>query len=516
MSGMMELYDDAREPSRSARLLTKVQADPALPALGSAVVQVVQIASGDDDAVQKLSHFILSDVSLTQKVLSAANTVEYRTQSRPQVTTVSRAIFLLGFDAVKTIALAMLLVEGLTGAAAQLARQELQQALAASLTGRELAKRSGRRDGEEAAIVALFKNFGRLLVAVHDPRGYQEIMTQSAEADPSAVAVRVLGCGFETLAEAVLRDWQIPGTIIQALAPLPSGVLRRPAGEQEWLQQVGGFSAELASRLFSGKPGDLAVRQRQLLSRYGAALQLDARALDDLARHVAQEATALAYSIDPAGLAAPQGEGGATAAETTDLHEFLLMPHASEEAEPQPEPERYPSGKPLHANDLLLAGVQDITEALAGGKLSREALMMLLAEVLLGAMGFRFVAVCVKQPGVQQFHAQVAVGQNSMARRNGFVLPVAGGNDLFHLAMQNNVDITISDASQPNVRALLPGTCAELTAGALSLVILPLILGGRPFGFVYADRALEAPEGVSAGEAALMKTLKAQLLARLT
>jgi len=45
--------------------------------------------------------------------------------------------------------------------------------------------------------------------------------------------------------------------------------------------------------------------------------------------------------------------------------------------------------------------------------------------------------------------------------------------------------------------------------------VLPLVVQRKPFGFFYADRALPAPEGVPADEAALIKTLKGQVLAAL-
>src|SRR3954468_15700860 len=87
-------------------LLQKFSSDSDLLALGSSVSRVVRLASADDEATRTLAYSILSDVALTQKILRLANTVFYRTASSTPVTTISRAIFLLGFDTVKTSALA--------------------------------------------------------------------------------------------------------------------------------------------------------------------------------------------------------------------------------------------------------------------------------------------------------------------------------------------------------------------------------------------------------------------------
>jgi HD-like signal output (HDOD) protein len=96
-----------------AALLQKVCGNEEMFALGSAIARVVQMATSDDQGTHDLAHYVLSDVALTQRILRLANTVRYRTASGLSVTTVSRAISLLGFDNVRTVALAMLLVDAL-------------------------------------------------------------------------------------------------------------------------------------------------------------------------------------------------------------------------------------------------------------------------------------------------------------------------------------------------------------------------------------------------------------------
>lgn len=189
------------------RLFRKINAEADLPALGGSVSRVVQMTSSDDEAVRSLARFILSDVALTQKVLRIANTVSYRTASGTPVTTVSKAIFILGFETVKTAALAMILVDRLASRHAKAVRSELSHALCASIVGREMARRSQFKDAEEAAIAALFKNIGRLLVAAHEPHAYDRIarLVEAGSHTPAQASLEVLGCSFELLAEAVLR-----------------------------------------------------------------------------------------------------------------------------------------------------------------------------------------------------------------------------------------------------------------------------------------------------------------------
>ena len=519
------------------RLLEKIADDSDLPALGASIARVVQLASSNDESVRSLASFVLSDVALTQKILRLANSVSYRVSSTP-VTTISRAIFLLGFDTVKTSALAILLADGMSGKRGQSVRAELQHALSASIVGREMARRSHFKDAEEAAVAALFKNMGRLLVAAHDHLLYREIATliESGKQTPAQASMKVLGCSFEMLAESVLQEWQIPDTIIQSLKPLPQGILKAAKTRQEWMQQVAAFSTAAATLIpHMSDPGQDAA-SRALLTRFGAALTLDQDKMTELFDTVARESRALNDNTEllslPAAPAAASGDAAkATPAEHSDeqqqedttlaenaehgLPAELLLAVASDPRNLQTDL-RHASGKPVNARDLLMAGVQDVTEMMASGRCQVNDLIMLALETLYRSMGFRFATVCLRDAKTNQFRARISLGENDAARQAGFVFSAVSSRDLFHLAIENDADLMIADATSPKIRDLIPGWHRMLLPDARSFIVLPLVVHKKPFGLFYADRVQVAPEGVPSDETALIKTLKGQVLAALS
>ncbi len=518
-SSRMEISDDAR--AARDRLLRKITADNDLPALGSSVAKVVELASSDDDSVRELAHFLLSDVALTQKVLRLSNTVCYRTASGVPVTTISRAIFLLGFDTVKTSALAILLVDGLKGRQGRSVRTELSFALSASVIGREMARRSHFKDAEEAAVAALFKNMGRLLVASHDHDLYADIaqLTETGNLSPSQASMQVLGCSFDMLAESVLQEWQIPDTIINALNPLPQGILKPAKARPEWLQQVAAFSTAAAALIPRMTEPGADVASRALLARFGGALNLDPERLTELLATVALETKALTQNADllfgepseePQSEENDAGEGDMHADTGLPL-ELLLVTGQAEGADDA----RHPSGKPIHARVLLMAGVQDVTEMMASGRCKVNDLIMLALETLYRGMGFRFATVCLRDVKTNQFRARIALGENNAALQNGFAFAAGGKRDLFTLAMENDADLVIADATNPKIASLIPDWHRTLLPQTRSFIVLPLIVQKIPFGFFYADRICVAPEGVPPDETALIKTLKGQVLAAL-
>jgi len=508
------------------RLLQSIGEDNDLPSLGASVARVVQLASSDDEAVRGLASFVLSDVALTQKILRIANTVEYRTYSTAPVTTISKAIFLLGFDVIKTAALAMLLVDGMSGKRAYSVRTELAHALSASVIGRELARRSPFRDAEEAAVAALFKNMGRLLVAAHDHALYSEIavLVEKSGHTPTQASMQVLGASFEMLGESVLQEWQIPDTIISALNPLPQGVLRPAKSRGEWMQQVAAFSTAAATLMARPyKPGPDPAR-KALLTRFGAALNLDEESMGLLFAKVMQESRILyeqtnlvltsASENDGEGLYADQSLADAEMAEEEGgLPSELLMAMEPEESEKKLE--RYPSGKPLNAREQLMTGVQDVTEMMASGRCKVNDLMVLVLETIYNSMGFRFATICVRDAKTGQYRARISLGENNAARQAAFTFQTSSARDVFQLAMENNADVVIADTSATKIRDLLPSWYRTQFSDTRSFIVLPLVVQSKPFGFFYADRAVLAPEGVPSDETSLIRTLKSQVLAAL-
>jgi len=497
--------------SQRERLLRKINEESELPSLGVAIAKVIQITSSGEDSVAQLAHYVLSDVGLTQKILRLSNTVQYRTNSGGAVTTVSRSIFLLGFNTVKTSAMAMLLVDRFKDKAQAVnVRKELVRSLCASIIGREIANRGRFPDGEEAAVAALFKNIGRVLVASFDHSLYLHIqqLIDAGEVLPSDAVQVLLGCSFERFGEMALQEWKIPEAIIQSLGPLPKGELRRATHRNDWLKQVASFSDSLAEIMIMGRH-DVPGYAETLLNRFGKVLEMEPKALELMLEKVEAETRELAKSLN---ISLPDGfEEAEEASNGQEVPiEFVLK---TEELVSPDQSARYPSGKPYNARDLLLAGIQDVTHMLSSDDFHLNDLILLVLETLYTSMGFRFATVCLRDMKAGYYVSRVAVGEKYVERQKGFRFPIKPEADLFHLAIGNNVDVMIENSNLPKIRNLLPPWHQTLLPDARSFIVLPLVIQKKMLGFIYADRTVPAEEGVPADETALIKTLKSQLLA---
>ncbi len=506
--------------STKDRLLEAVNNDPDLPALGSSISRIVQLSSSDEESIRKLAYYVLSDVSLTQKILRLSNSVTFRASSSKVVTSITKAIFLLGFNTVKTCALALLLVDGMSGKRAEHVRTELIYALAASMVGRELAKYSCFKDAEEIAVAALFKNIGRLLLAAYDQDQYQEMMTliKQGSHTPEQASMKVLNFSLDKFAETILEQWDIPSSIIQALKT-KTDTLKTPENRQEWMQQAAELSERAVPLIFPIETSEKVKLEDKLLARFGQAFNLDKSKLHMLITDAAGETRALGtnaqltaddenkeISTDTANTESETGY------EEDVLGDFVFESEKSDAVEIA---QCHPSGKPFNADALLLAGIQDVTEVMAAGDYKLNDLIMLVLETFYNSLGFRFITLCLRDTKKNQYRARSSLGKNNAHYQQNFVFSSVLSDDLFCLSMERNVDLLISDATVQKVRKLKPRWHIDLLPDANSFIVLPLVINKVPVGLFYADREHKAPEGVTPEEMQLIKTLKGQVIAAL-
>jgi hypothetical protein len=248
---------------------------------------------------------------------------------------------------------------------------------------------------------------------------------------------------------------------------------------------------------------------RALLTRYGAALNIDADQMEDLFTRVQSQMTGLLQSMN----LQPQPRVEEHI-ESDGLPNVLLL--ATMDSGVAAEETFHPSGKPHNARELLLAGVQDVTQMRASGEARLNDVILAVLETLYRSMGFRFATVCLKDPRSGQFRARVSFGEEHQRREAGFAFPMAPSRDLFHLSMDNDADLMIADAGSAKIRELLPAWHRALLPDARSFIVLPLVIGKMKLGLFYADRVHPAPEGVPPDETLLIKALKGQVLVAMT
>lgn len=490
-----------------------------LPTFGSSVSRLVKLSSSSNGSIKELSEFVLSDVSLTQRILRLSNSVNFRALSGHEVTSISKAIHLLGLETVKTCATAIILVDNMPGKKAQCVRNELAHALTASVIGRELAKRIHFKDAEEVAIAALFKNIGRLLVAAYDEELYEDTMAlvKMGIQTPAQASKLKLGYSFDMITEIALEKWQIPDAIIQIIKFLSPRALMQPKTRHEWMQQAIVFSEAVAPLILETTEQDKKDQANEaLIAQFGKSLQLNESSLEQLLINAEKHTQALNDSVN---LRPQNCLDNKTNAGLSMSNQLLRKnPDPTEQnvthgvINQTQAPETYPSGKPLNAKKLLITGHQAIAKLMTANDFNDNDLIALFLKNIYFGLGFRFATVCLKNTQANRFQAYLAMGEDHVARQQAFFFSAVSSRDLFHLVMEKRVDLFISNASDEKIHNLIPTWHHTLLPDARSFIVLPLIKNKKPIGLLYADRKLEAPEGISSDEKAIIKHLKEQIM----
>jgi len=103
---------DCAISSPAHALLEQLSTHPQVAGLGVGVLRIVQLIDRAEAAVPELTRMMMAEPFIAQKLISSANVALSR-RGMPPITTISKAIILLGMEQVRTLALSTLLVSKL-------------------------------------------------------------------------------------------------------------------------------------------------------------------------------------------------------------------------------------------------------------------------------------------------------------------------------------------------------------------------------------------------------------------
>ena len=469
------------------RLLDQLSADSQLTGLGIAVLRIVRLTENGERAPQELAHALLADPFIAQKVIRSANAMTAQ-RGVAAVTTVSRAIVVLGLDRVRAIAGSTALLNHLQDRK-QAARiqEEFAQTLYATTLARELASARTGVDPEEAAVCTLFRSFGRLMAAMYLHQPFEDAMALARSEDLSdgQAAAQTLGMGFDRLGIEVLNRWRLPERITQAALPCPA-IVRATSSAHVQLRILAEFCTEIADAV---RQGNLLARRHRielLLERFGEGLGLQRRQLKQALRETDERARELGNTL---GIFSTGAAGDCL----EDANLLTLAP-----------------SKRAGASLTLSAGVASLSRMLERNQ-APEAICTHGLQVLRRAFDFQRVVLCETDSTASEYRVSYLTGKPLHTPEQRFSFSVPGRTDLFTAALMKDADVFIREAGDERMQKALPTWHRALCPDARSLLILPLTANGKTIGFVYADYGNSHARRLTADEVELLKTLKAQV-----
>ncbi|MFL0809387.1 MAG: HDOD domain-containing protein [Agarilytica sp.] len=201
-----------------------------LPVLGNVITELNKITGSDDSDANQLAEVILRDPNLTSHVLKVANTVNYNFSSDAKISTVSRAIVLIGIKGVRAICISSMAMDSLVKNKPQARVMELvAQGFHAATQAKNLLKSAGgESDREEEAFVAgLLFNLGEMAFWLSEDLddSNQDLYSDSPKVRRAAME-KVLGCSFKAITRELAKQWNLGETLEASLYPKEDASLK--------------------------------------------------------------------------------------------------------------------------------------------------------------------------------------------------------------------------------------------------------------------------------------------------
>jgi diguanylate cyclase (GGDEF)-like protein len=191
-----------------------------LPSVPAVVLEVLELCQQDDIAIPRVAKVLARDPALSAKVLTVANSAWYGVRS--QVTTLDRALALLGINATLSLALSFSFVRGLRRNAGR-ARFDHQaywrRSTISAVSARVVGGHECTATPDELFLAGLLQDIGVLALNEAIPESYAPIIAEAKGIHQELIEVERLRLGTDHAAVGawLLESWNLPEKLSQAV-----------------------------------------------------------------------------------------------------------------------------------------------------------------------------------------------------------------------------------------------------------------------------------------------------------
>jgi HD-like signal output (HDOD) protein len=437
----------------------KFLSDEEMPVLAQTARQVAGIANHANTSFADLAQVVLMDGAMTARVLRLANSVYYNPSTK-RITTVSRAIVMLGFDTVRSIALSIAMVDTLLrGRQHERVVAEMAGAFHAAVQAKAIATIRGDVSAEEVFIATLLHRLGYMAFWCF-PHGCEGPLDEALvrHDKPAAAEREVLGFTLDELTGAINRDWHLSELLAQALE-----------GRDGDNPRVG--SLELGAQIAAATNtfGWESAQARQVIARAAEFMYIP---VDD--------ATRLAHSSARNAIQAANDYGAGVAARLIPLPRAVPAPGPGQEVAPPVVGEQ--PGDP----EFQLRILRELSAMLAE-RVDLNALLGMVLEGIYRGIAMDRAVLAIVTPDGKRLKAKYVLGEESEKLAGCFDFAIgAGDRHIIAQVLSGGEAVWLGRVSRLWRQFLTP----EVTRciGETDFFAMPLAIGGRPKGLLYADR----------------------------
>jgi len=503
-------------------LLRRMRHNKDFPTFSKYMIEINQKLSSKEKylSASDVANVILKDYSLTNKLLKMVNSAFYGI-STGKVTTITKAVILLGFEKVRLAAASLILFKHLQS---KNQTSELKDATINSLVSGLFARNLAERleiETEEAFICSMLHNLGSHLVIFYLPEEYKEIKRRTAQTgeDETTASRSVLGVSYDDLGMAVAKTWKFPETIISSMERLPQGRIDKDL-KDNLLRSISNFSNEICDIISKTEENSLEKVLSATTNRFKKIIPLSQKQLFKLLGSLKEDVekysgvinidirnSSLVRRLTPD--SEPQGQG------SNIYNTEHVSSHKSQETAMNNEPLHEEYGVPYTADDdedtqhILASGIQEITNVLVENYNLNDVMIMIL-ETMYRGFGFNRVIFCMMAATRKTMHARFGLGKDIDDLIKSFGFKLTKSSDFFNQAVSQGKDFCIDNSNASDIKAQIPGWYRKII-NAPAFIIYPIFVNNICMGLFYADKE---DKGMPVPENLLnyLNTLRSQMI----
>ncbi|TRY15545.1 HDOD domain-containing protein [Shewanella hanedai] len=447
---------------------TKRISDQEMPALCSTVKTLEKLAKDDVSSLGILGKSVMHDNALTSRILRVANSATY-SKGHNQITTVSRATVMLGFDNIRSICITAKLLssllesEGLTPNVYQRLLKLMARAFQAAMLAKMMLRDHDEELQEEVFIASLLYHLGE---SAFWSTGSDEAIALDASTsqccdakEEKAIVRELLGTSFNMLSQGIARAWGL-GEVLQKALNSPDA--RTP---------------EIRSIFLSNQICEILTQENPSASELQHNLQQTANMLeievDELKGRMIRCSKATKKLAEAYGAKV--------------LVEYLPNPKMLTrdlEAEINKPIARMPN-----MNEQLKK-LRALTDCAVTNADFNQVLTITLEGILMG-VGVDRCGVLLLSPNRKRLQPRVVLGEGAEQMKSEFIISLEQTACLFSDSIELKQSMFIDE---PSVDKWLRYMNDDLKnkVSATGFMLSPLIVEKKVIGIIYADRAITA------------------------
>jgi HD-like signal output (HDOD) protein len=452
-----------RKAPRNLAEWVEVLSDKGMPAFARSVQEISGVAADRASSAAELARVVLQDAAMTARLLRVANSPIYSPTVRG-ISTVSRAVVLLGFDTVRSLCLSIAVIDSLQGGA-QKARmaEQMARSFHAAMQARSFAEKRGDVSPEEVFIATLLCGIGDLAfwsLKTGAARKLNEAL-QVPGVDHVRAEKQVLGFELNELSLALSRKWH--------LGELLENSLEKKGAKNPRVSNVE-YARELAVK---AEKGWESPEVKKLLGRVAEALYLPMREVTDIVHQNASQASRAARYFGV----------GDTAARLIPLPATATRGEAGEEPGGEEQQPVFLDPDPM----LQLTILRELS-GMMGGQHDINLLLEMVLEGVFRGVGMDRSLFAMLNPERTLLRARYALGWDKNDMRENFVFDVASRqSNIFSHVLASREPLWVGGKADPQLTALISKPVLALTGGA-QFFVMPVEVNAKPIGLFYADR----------------------------